>query len=163
MRLFAVVHGILAAVFALIAFMLLGAALRSLWQTVAGGLDEGSAVTLIEAMGVTAVAVVALQIAQTIAEEEVVREAHVSAPTRVRRFLSRFIVVIAIALAVEALVGTMKALHEDMTLLPHAAACVVGVALLVAAWGYFVRANRAAEDIEPEAMAQAKDEDRKLD
>jgi uncharacterized membrane protein len=150
-------------VFALIAFMLLGAALRSLWQTVAGGLDEGSAVTLIEAMGVTAVAVVALQIAQTIAEEEVVREAHVSAPTRVRRFLSRFIVVIAIALAVEALVGTMKALHEDMTLLPHAAACVVGVALLVAAWGYFVRANRAAEDIEPEAMAQAKDEDRKLD
>jgi hypothetical protein len=163
MRLFAVVHGVLAAVFALIAFMLLGAALRSLWQTVAGGLDEGSAVTLIEAMGVTAVAVVALQIAQTIAEEEVVREAHVSAPTRVRRFLSRFIVVIAIALAVEALVGTMKALHEDMTLLPHAAACVVGVALLVAAWGYFVRANRAAEDIEPEAMAQAKDEDRKLD
>ena len=163
MRLFAVVHGVLAAVFALIAFMLLGAALRSLWQTVAGGLDEGSAVTLIEAMGVTAVAVVALQIAQTIAEEEVVREAHVSAPTRVRRFLSRFIVVIAIALAVEALVGTMKALHEDMTLLPHAAACVVGVALLVAAWGYFVRANRSAEDIEPEAMAQAKDEDRKLD
>jgi len=163
MRLFAVVHGVLAAVFALIAFMLLGAALRSLWQTVAGGLDEGSAVTLIEAMGVTAVAVVALQIAQTIAEEEVVREAHVSAPRRVRRFLSRFIVVIAIALAVEALVGTMKALHEDMTLLPHAAACVVGVALLVAAWGYFVRANRAAEDIEPEAMAQAKDEDRKLD
>jgi len=163
MRLFAVVHGVLAAVFALIAFMLLGAALRSLWQTVAGGLDEGSAVTLIEAMGVTAVAVVALQIAQTIAEEEVVRDAHVSAPTRVRRFLSRIIVVLEIALAVEALVGTMKALHEDMTLLPHAAACVVGVALLVAAWGYFVRANRAAEDIEPEAMAQAKDEDRKLD
>jgi hypothetical protein len=87
-------------------------------------------VTLIEALGVLAVAVVALQIAQTIAEEEVVREAHVSAPTRVRRFLSRFIVVIAIALAVEALVGTMKALREDMTLLPHAAAGVVGVALL---------------------------------
>jgi hypothetical protein len=163
MRMFAVVHGVLAAVFALIAFMLLGAALRTLWQTVVGGLDDGSAVTLIEAMGVTAVAVVALQIAQTIAEEEVVREAHVSAPTRVRRFLSRFIVVIAIALAVEALVGTMKALHEDMTLLPHAAACVVGVALLLAAWGYFVRANRAAEDVEPEAMAQAKEEDRKLD
>ena len=163
MRLFAVVHGVLAGVFALIAFMLLASTLRTLWQTVAGGLDEGSAVTLIEAMGVTAVAVVALQIAQTIAEEEVVREAHVSAPTRVRRFLSRFIVVIAIALAVEALVATMKALHEDMTLLPHAAASVVGVALLVAAWGYFVRANRAAEDIEPEAMAQAKEEDRKLD
>jgi len=92
----------------------------------------------------------------------VVREAHVSAPTRVRRFLSRFVVVIAVALAVEALVGTMKALHEDMTLLPQAAASVVGVALLIAAWGYFIRANRSAEDVEPEAMAQAKEEDRKI-
>ena len=56
----------------------------------------------------------------------------------------------------------MKALHEDMALLPQAAASVVGVALLVAAWGYFIRANRSAEDVEPEAMAQAKEEDRKL-
>ena len=162
-RIFGLAHGVLAAVFALIALLLLGVALRTLWRTVAGGLDEGSAVTLIEAMGVTAVAVVALQIAQTIAEEEVVREAHVSAPTRVRRFLSRFIVVIAVALAVEALVATMKALHEDMTLLPHAGASILGVALLIAAWGYFIRANRAAEDVEPEAMAQAKEEDRKLE
>jgi hypothetical protein len=163
MRLFGVVHGVFAAVFALIALVLLAAAFRTLWQTFAGGLDEGSAMALIEAMGILAVAVVALQIAQTIAEEEVVREAHVSAPTRVRRFLSRFIVVITIALAVEALVATMKALHQDMALLPHAAASAVGVALLLAAWGYFIRANRAAEDIEPEAMAQAKEEDRKLE
>src|SRR5262245_8478150 len=162
-RFFGFVHGILAAVFALIAFLLLAVALRTLWHTVAGGLEERSALALIEALGVTAVAVVALQIAQTIAEEEVVREAHVSAPTRVRRFLSRFIVVIVVALAVEALVGTMKALHEDMTLLPHAAASIVGVAVLIAAWGYFIRANRAAEDVEPEAMAQAKEEDRKLE
>jgi hypothetical protein len=162
LRFFAVVHGVLAVVFAIVAFLLLAVAVRTLLETVRGGLDAGAAVTLIEALGVTAVAVVALQIAQTIAEEEVVREAHVSAPTRVRRFLSRFIVVIAVALAVEALVGTMKALHEDMALLPQAAASVVGVALLVAAWGYFIRANRSAEDVEPEAMAQAKEEDRKL-
>ena len=162
LRLFALVHAVFAAVFALVAFLLLAIALRVLWQAVAGGLDERTALTLIEALGVLAVAVVALQIAQTIAEEEVVREENVRAPTRVRRFLSRFIVVIAIALAVEALVGTMKALREDMTLLPHAAASVAAVALLLAAWGYFIRANRSAEDIEPEAMAQAKKEDRKL-
>jgi hypothetical protein len=163
LRLFALVHAVFAAVFALVAFLLLAVALRTVWQTVAGGLDEPFVVTLIEALGVLAVAVVALQISQTIAEEEVVREAHVSAPTRVRRFLSRFVVVIVIALAVESLVATMKALRGDMTLLPHAAASVVGVALLVAAWGYFIKANRAAEDIEPEAMAQAKKEDRKLE
>ena len=162
LRIFALLHGITAAVFTVVSLMLLAIALRILWQVGAGGLEESAAVTLIEALGVLAVSVVALQIAQTIAEEEVVREAHVSAPTRVRRFLSRFIVVIAIALAVEALVATMKALREDMDLLPHAAASVVGVALLLAAWGYFIRANRSAEDIEPEAMAEAKKEDRKL-
>ena len=162
LRLFALVHGVFATVFAIVAFMLLAVALRTVWQTAASGLDEPSVVMLIQALGVLAVAVVALQIAQTIAEEEVVREAHVSAPTRVRRFLSRFVVVIAIALAVESLVATMKALREDMTMLPHAAASVVGVALLLAAWGYFIKANRSAEDIEPEAMAQAKKEDRKL-
>jgi hypothetical protein len=162
-RVFGAAHGVFAAVFAAIALLLLAVALRIVWQAIGSGFDDRSAVTLIEALGVTAVAVVALQVAQTIAEEEVVREAHVSAPTRVRRFLSRFIVVIAVALAVEGLVATMRALHEDMTLLPHAAASVIGVAVLVAAWGYFIRANRAAEDVEPEAMAKAKEEDRKLD
>ena len=162
MRLFAVVHGVLAAVFALIAFMLLGAALRSLWQTVAGGLDEGSAVTLIEAMGVTAVAVVALQIAQTILEEEVIRDSHISAPTRVRRFLSRFLVVLIIALALEGLVAAFKAIHEDVTQLAYASALLVAVGVLLASWGLFIRFNRYAEELEPEAMAAAKREDRKL-
>ena len=102
-------------------------------------------------------------LAQTIAEEEVVREAHVSAPTRVRRFLSRFIVVVAVALAIEGLVATMKALHEDMSQLPYAASAIVGVAALMAAWGLFVYLNRAAEDVEPEAMQKAKNEDEKLE
>ena len=52
-----------------------------------------------EALGLLTVAVVALQIAETIIEEEVIRDADISAPTRVRRFLSRFLVVIVVALA----------------------------------------------------------------
>ena len=60
-------------------------------------LSPEAAQQVIEAIGLLAAAVVALQIAQTIAEEEVVRSAHVSAPTRVRRFLSRFMVVVVVA------------------------------------------------------------------
>jgi hypothetical protein len=163
LRIFATAHAVLALVFALLGVLLTVVALVSVWHAVAGGLDESAAVALIEALGVVAVAVVAVQIAQTITEEEVVREAHVSAPTRVRRFLSRFVVVISIALAVEGLVATMKALHEDPTMLPYAASVVVAVAALLAAWGVFIRMNRSAEDVEPEAMEQAKQEDRKLD
>ncbi|HTJ07899.1 MAG TPA: hypothetical protein VL624_21320 [Caldimonas sp.] len=163
LRAFAAVHAAFAAAFAVLSLLLLAVAARTSWVAVSGGsFDAPVAVQLIEAMGLVAVAVVSLQVAQTIAEEEVVREAHVSAPTRVRRFLSRFIVVVAVALAIEGLVATVKALHEDMTLLPDAASAVAGVAALLAAWGIFVRLNRSAEDIEPEAMQQAKDEDRKL-
>ena len=163
LRVFAAVHAVLALLFAIVALLLMVVAARTGWDAVAGGLDTAAGVTLIEAMGLIAVAVVSLQIAQTIAEEEVVREAHVSAPTRVRRFLSRFVVVIVVALAIEGLVATMKALHEDMSALPAAAASLVGVAALLAAWGWFIRENRTAEDIEPEAMERAKDEDRKLE
>ena len=36
-------------------------------------------------------------------------------------------------------------------------------ALLLAAWGVFIWFNRAAEQLEPEAMQEAKREDRKID
>jgi hypothetical protein len=111
---------------------LLATAVRVCWSAIGNGLDLPGALELIEAMGITAVAVVALQIAQTIVEEEVVRQAHVSAPTRVRRFLSRFVVVIAVALAIEGLVATMKALHEDPSDLPYAASIVAALAALLA-------------------------------
>ncbi|MDQ6679452.1 MAG: hypothetical protein M3Y67_00615 [Pseudomonadota bacterium] len=160
---YAVFHAALALIFAGISVGLMVVAVRVSWDSISGGFDFAAASRLIEAMGITAVAVVALQISQTIVEEEVVREVHVSAPTRVRRFLSRFIVVVAIALAIEGLVATMKAMQEDPAMLPYAASVIVGVAALLAAWGFFIRCNRVAEDIEPESMAQAMDEDRKLD
>src|SRR3569623_2046723 len=107
-------------------------------------------------------AVVALQIAQTIAEEEVIRAADFSAPTRVRRFLSRFFVVVVVALAIEGLGATFKALHEDPAQLPYAASILFSVGVILAGWGVFIRLNRSAEELEPEAMAEAKREDQKL-
>ena len=35
-------------------------------------------------------------------------------------------------------------------------------ATLLAAWGVFVRLNRGAEELEPEAMQEAKEEDSKV-
>jgi len=113
-------------------------------------------------VGLLAAAVVALQIAQTITEEEVIRDSHVSAPTRVRRFLSRFMVVLVVALAIEGLVGTFKAIHEDVAHLMYAAGLLISVGVLLAGWGVFIRLNRYAEELEPEAMAAAKREDKKL-
>jgi hypothetical protein len=160
--LFRIVHGLMAFLFACAALMLITIAARMGWGAFVGGLDGHAAQAIIEAVGLLAAAVVALQIAETIVEEEVIRSADISAPTRVRRFLSRFFVVLVVALAIEGLVATFRALHEDPAQLPYAASIVVAVAILLAAWGLFVHLNRSAEELEPEAMADAKREDQKI-
>ncbi|WP_353094027.1 hypothetical protein [Methylibium sp.] len=163
LRAFSMIHAVMALLFALASLLLMAIAARTGWAAVAGGIDQGAALGLIEATGLMAVAVVALQIAQTITEEEVVREAHVSGPTRVRRFLSRFLVVVVVALAIEGLIGVFKALRENPEHLGGAALLLVSVGVLLAGWGIFIRLNTAAGALEPEAMEQAKQEDRKLD
>jgi hypothetical protein len=162
LRLISTLHGLMAVLFACAALILIVVAARVAWMALLSGLDRTAAQGVIEAVGLLAAAVVALQIAQTITEEEVIRDAHISAPTRVRRFLSRFLVVVVVALAIEGLVATFKAIHEDMTELAYAASLLVSVGVVLAGWGVFVRLNRFAEELEPEAMAAAKREDRKL-
>jgi len=161
-RIFRAIHVLMAILFACGAITLIVIAARIGWVAFVGGLDRAAAQGIIEAVGLLAAAVVALQIAETIFEEEVIRDADISAPTRVRRFLSRFFVVIVVALAIEGLVATFRALHEDPAQLPYAASILVAVGVLLAAWGLFVHLNRSAEELEPEAMADAKREDQKL-
>lgn len=163
--LFTAGYAAVAFLFAAAAVLLLGLAVVELWHAVdPRGTQElvVRAATAIDSIGMLAVALVALEMAQTVVEEEVVRRAHVSAPTRVRRYLSRFFVVVVVALAIESLVAVVKALHERPEHLPHAAAVALGAAALLASWGVFVRFNRSVEELEPEGIEQAKKEDHKL-
>lgn len=99
----------------------------------------------------------------TIVEEEIQRESHMSAPSRVRRFLSRFLVVLVVALSIEALVAAFRFIR-DPTKLPNAAAIGVMASALLAACGVlFGKLNLGAEMFEPEALAAAKEEDDKVD
>lgn len=161
--LFQWVHKLTALLFAAASLALIAVAARAGWQGLSNGIDPAAGQAVIEAVGMLAAAVVALQISETIIEEEVIRDAHISAPTRVRRFLSRFIVVVIVALALEGLVATFKAIHEDMEQLTYAGALIGCTALLLASWGAFVFLNRAAEELEPDAMEQAKKEDEKVE
>ena len=119
--------------------------------------------SVLESIGLLTIAVVALELGQTILEEEVQREVLVSSPTRVRRFLSRFMVVIVVALSIETLVAVFVLVHDDATKLPQAASIGIAAGVLLAAWGFFIRMNKSAEELEPEAMAQTKSEDTKIE
>jgi hypothetical protein len=107
--------------------------------------------------------VAALELGQTILEEEVQRDSHMSAPTRVRRFLSRFLMVIVVALSLETVVLVFRVSQDAPEQLPYVACIGLTAAALLAAWGVFVKLNRSAEELEPEAMQAAKREDRKVE
>lgn len=159
-RVFAVVYSAVALLFAVAGAVLIALAGRTLWTALADAQHQVSQV--IESIGILAVALVALEIAQTVVEEEVVRRAQVSAPTRVRRYLSRFLVVIVVALTIKYLVAVVRFLHEEPRFLWSASSIGFAAAALLAAWGIFVYLNRTAEELEPEAMEEAKREDQKI-
>lgn len=119
--------------------------------------------SILESVGLLTIAIVAFELGQTILEEEVQRQAQVSAPTRVRRFLSRFMVVIIVALSIECLVAVFEIAHKDASQLPQAASIGIAAGVLLAAWGVFIRLNKSAEELEPEAMERTKREDEEIE
>jgi hypothetical protein len=165
LQLFSLGYGLVGAVFGVAGLALIGFAVLELGHALDPSGPQPPAAragSVIDSIGMLAVALVALEMSQTVIEEEVVRRAHVSAPTRVRRYLSRFLVVVVVALSIESLVAVVQALHEDRESLPYAAAIAAGAAVLVAAWGVFIRLNRSVEELEPEGIEEAKAEDHKL-
>ena len=165
-RLFPAGHFVISLLFLAAGAALIVVAGAQLWQGIQlfDDVPLGQRVNLVlESIAVLTVAVAALELGQTILEEEVQREAHMSAPTRVRRFLSRFMIVLVVALSIETVVLTFRAGTESPQDLPYIAAIGLTAAALLAAWGVFVRLNRSAEELEPEAMQAAKREDRKVE
>ena len=165
-KLFEFAYIVIVLVFLVIGMTLIVFAGGELWSAIrpAGEVDTHTRfVAVLEGIGLLTIAIAALELGQTILEEEVQRSSTISAPTRVRRFLSRFIVVVVVALAIECLVAVFEFIQDAPQLLPHAASVGVAAAALLAAWGVFVRLNIAAESLEPEALKNAKDEDEKIE
>ena len=71
-------------------------------------------------------------------------------------------VVVVVALSIECLVTVFVLAHEDPSRLPQAASVGITAGVLLAAWGIFIRLNKSAEELEPEAMAETKSEDRNM-
>jgi hypothetical protein len=162
---YSIVYRIIAALFGICAAALVVLAGIELFHGLVGArleLQQRFSAVL-ECIGMLTIAVAALELSQTVWEEEVQRQASMSAPTRVRRFLSRFLVVVVVALAIEALIAAFRFVHDEPEHLTHAAAIAGAAALLLVGWGVFIRLNLSAEALEPEAMARAKREDEKID
>jgi preprotein translocase subunit SecG len=164
-KIFPATHFVISLAFVVCAVVILFLALLQLWE----GIQPGAGLSInerfnaiLESIALLTVAVAALELGQTILEEEVQRDTHISGPTRVRRFLSRFMVVLVVALSIETLVLAFRLSHEAPEQLPYVAGIGLTAAALLAGWGVFIRLNRSAEELEPEGMEQAKKEDQQV-
>lgn len=172
-RALAAVHGVfelgfaaIVAIFFFAAVTLIVFSASELWgalRPAEGTSTRERFVAVLECIGLLTIAVASLELGQTILEEELQRSTAMSAPTRVRRFLSRFLVVVIVSLSIECLVAVFEYIHDAPERLIQASAIGVAAAAILAAWGFFVRMNIAAESLEPDAIRHAQAEDRKVE
>ena len=165
-KLFSFGYMLVVALFGVCGFALIALAGKEIWDVLmpAPGVDVRSRFNVIlECVGLLTIAVASLELGQTVLEEEVQRSSSISAPTRVRRFLSRFLIVVVVSLSIECLVAVFQFVHGKPELLPHAASIGIAAGVLLVAWGAFVRMNVDAEHLEPQAMKEAKAEDKAVE
>lgn len=118
---------------------------------------------ILECVGLLTIAVASLELGQTVLEEEVQRSVNISSPTRVRRFLSRFLIVVVVSLSIECLIGVFQFMHGKPEYLLHSAAIGLAAAAILATWGLFVRMNVDAEKLEPHSMHEVVAEDKEVE
>jgi hypothetical protein len=148
------------------ALLLIGFSVLELWHALVPEDEISSRMrfsAVLETIGLLTIAVATLELGQTVLEEEVQRHTQVSLPTRVRRFLSRFMIVVIVSLSIEFLVAIFRLLHQENIALSNVALVGFATAALLVSWGAFVWLNRSAEELEPEAIEQVKREDEILE
>ena len=93
--------------------------------------------SILKCVAMLTIATASFELAHTIVDDEFKSEERLSAPVRIRRVLSRFLVVaiaIAIAsLAIECLVATFQYVHDEPAVLGQAATIALGAAALLIA------------------------------
>ena len=147
-RVFALDFAIIVVLFAGCAFALIAFSGIELWSAV----QPKAALTLtkrfnsiLDCIAMLTIAMAAMELAQTVVEEEFLHEARLSAAARGRRLLSRFLVVVIVSLAIESLVAVFKLVQEDPSKISEASYIAFAAAALLVAWGFFLRMGQRVE------------------
>jgi hypothetical protein len=141
--------------FIFIAIVMLGLAFDRLWIAITT-FPHVSLDVLFEAIGFTTIGVAVVELARTMYDEEIQSPVEMTAPLKIRHFLSRFLTVIVISLAIEFLTMVFRFSHkpDEFVYLYEAAAVAFGVGLLFIAWAVYNWTSVAVEKHENESRAQ---------
>ena len=100
---------------------------------------------ILDCIAMLTIAMAAMELAQTIVEEEYEHTSKLSAAARARRVLSRFLVVVIVSLAIESLVAIFKLMHEDPSKISDGAFIAFAAAALLVGWGVFIKLSQQGQ------------------
>ena len=137
------------AMFGLCAFALIAFAGLELW----GAIDPTLPISLskrfnaiLKCIAMLTIAIAAFELAQTVVEDEFKNDGRLSHAERIRRVLSRFLVVVIVSLAIECLVATFQYVHDEPAMVMQAAFIAFGAAALLIGWGVFLHLSKGRSE-----------------
>jgi len=100
---------------------------------------------ILDCIAMLTIAIAAMELAQTLVEEEFAHDSRLNAAARARLVLSRFLVVVIVSLAIESLVAIFKMMHDDPSKISEAAFIAFAAAALLIAWGVFIKLSQQGQ------------------
>jgi len=145
-RLTSTVYLIVSVTLILLAIIIIGFSLYELFA-VKFFQDERLVLSVLQAIGAVIIAVAIIDVAKYMIEEEVVKgDKELRKPKEARETLTKIIVIISIAVAVEGLVYIFKAGAEDIRLLIYPSCLVLSSTVMVVGLGLYQKLSIESEE-----------------
>lgn len=138
-----VIYSFAALALVAISIALIAGAGLDIWDSVEAGNAFKS--SLLDGIGLVVVALAVFDVGKYLMEEEVLRDRELRSASEARGTLTKFIVVIVIALNLEALVFVLGAANEELSLLVFPAILFAVAAIMVVALAIYLRLSSQVE------------------
>jgi hypothetical protein len=136
-------YGFVAASLTLISLAMIGLAGHDIWRAAHDG--EHLKRPMLDAIGLVVVSLAVFDVAKYLMEEEVLRDRELRSASEARETLTKFMVIIVIAMTLESLVFVLGAAGQHLSLLVYPAILLGVSSLMVVSLALYLRLSSRAE------------------
>lgn len=138
-----ILYGAVSVSLALISIAMMGVAFYDIWGALH---DKKELVTaLLDAIGFIVIAMAVFDVSKFLLEEEVLKGRELASPREARETLTKFMVIIAIAVSLEALVFIFDSAKRDITTLIYPTFLLIAAVLLIVGLGVYQKLSQHVE------------------
>lgn len=149
-----ILYGLASLALTAISLAMIGVAGIDVWH--AADASEPLKYAMLDGIGLVVVALAVFDVAKYLMEEEVLRDRELRSAAEARETLTKFFVIIIIAVTLEALIFVLGAASQDLALLVYPAFLLGIVSLMMVSLALYLRLSSHAEKQLPEARGSSK-------